>query len=472
MSIVEFLSQPLWQRLGLTLVHFLWQGLAVAVLVGALVRVLRLKHGNARYAAYLLAFAAMIVCPVVTFTAIDIGISPNTKLVTEAELAEVIDSSPYTALPAVDILPEAEIPISAIPASVNSIPLSQRISGWLNVSMPWVLVIWMVGVIVLSVRLLMGFVGVYRWRHNLAPLPERLARRIASLSDGLGMRSFSRVFISPTVLQAMAVGYLRPMVLLPAAMLTRMQPEMLEAVIAHELAHIRRFDLWVNLAQRVTETLLFYHPAVWWLSNCLRNERELCCDALAVKVTGRRLTYAKTLESVSRNRFTVKQPVLAAGLGQDNKPTLSRVRHILGLTPAQRNCPFWLAGVIAVVFLAAIVIPTTLALTNQSDEKLTGFESVVVEGGDAQGKSAIKGGDNKAALESKGITAERLLEKMLESRAKAKNLQFVAEYDTHNAVYGDILAKQVIKSMREKGVSEQLLQMQTRALKHIPEYRF
>ncbi|MBW8040601.1 MAG: hypothetical protein FVQ85_11430 [Planctomycetes bacterium] len=365
MSIVEFLSQPLWQRLGLTLVHFLWQGLAVAVLAGVFVRVFKLKHGNARYGAYLLAFIAMIICPVVTFTAIDIPISPNTELVTGAESAEAIATSTYTALPAGDILPEAETSSPGITTLANSIPLSRRISDWLNVSMPWVLVIWMVGVVVLSVRLLMGFVGIYRWRHHLQPLPERLAQRIASLSERLSMRGFSRVFISPTVLQAMAVGYLRPMVLLPAAMVTQMQPEMLEAVIAHELAHIRRLDLWVNLAQRVTETLLFYHPAVWWLSICLRRERELCCDELAVKATGRRLTYASTLESVGRDRFMAKQPILAAGLGQDNKPTLGRVRHILGLKPTQRNCPFWLAGVITVLFLAALVIPTTLALTSK-----------------------------------------------------------------------------------------------------------
>jgi len=380
MSIVEFLSQPFWQRLCLTLVHFFWQGLAVAVLVGVLVRVLRLNHGNARYTAYLLAFVTMIACPVVTFTAIDIPTSPDTELVSGAKSTKVIDSSSYTALSAGDILPESEISSSAMPTLADSIPLGQRISDLLNVSMPWVLVIWMVGVVVLSGRLLMGFAGLYRWRHHLEPLPERLAQRIASLSEELGMRGCPGVFISPTVLQAIAVGYLRPMVLLPAAMVTQMQPEMLEAVIAHELAHIRRFDLWINLAQRVTETLLFYHPAVWWLSNCLRSERELCCDELAVKATGERITYAATLESVGRFRFMAKQPILATGLGQNNKPTLKRVRHILGLTPTQRNCPFWLAGVIAVLFLVALVIPTTLALTNQSDEKLMGLESVVVEG--------------------------------------------------------------------------------------------
>ncbi len=365
MLIVEFLSGPLWQRIGLTLVHFLWQGLAIAVLVGVLVRVFRLKHGNTRYAGYLIAFIAMIACPVVTFTAIDIPLTPNNQVIATIKSAEVIDSPSYTILYADDILPEA----STSPALADSIPLSKRISEWLNISMPWILVIWVLGVIVLSGRLVMGFVGVYRWRHHLEPLPERLAQRLTSLSEGLGMRRFSRVFISPCVLQAMAVGYLRPMVLLPMAMVSQMQPEVLEAVIAHELAHIRRFDLWINLLQRVTETLLFYHPGVWWLSNCIRCERELCCDELAVKATGERITYATTLERLSRARLMAKQPILATGLGQDNKPTLSRVRHILGLTPTQRNCPFWLAGVITVVFLAGLTIPTTLALTSKSNEQ-------------------------------------------------------------------------------------------------------
>ena len=142
MSIVEFLSQPLWQRLGLTLVHFLWQGLAVAVLVGAFVRVFRINHGNARYFAYLLAFVVMIACPIVTFTTIDIPTSPDAEFATEPESTQVVDSVSYTALPAGDILPEAETSSPAIPTLASSISWSQRISDWLHISMPWVLVMW------------------------------------------------------------------------------------------------------------------------------------------------------------------------------------------------------------------------------------------------------------------------------------------------------------------------------------------
>jgi ankyrin repeat protein len=180
------------------------------------------------------------------------------------------------------------------------------------------------------------------------------------------MGDFSRVLISPSALQAIAVGYLRPMVLLPASMVTQMPPEMLEAVIAHELAHIRRFDLWVNLLQRIVETLLFYHPAVWWLSSRLRKERELCCDELAVGATGERLTYASALESMGRARILARRPALAAGFGRDDMPILSRVRYVLGLAPRPQDSRFWLAGVVTIMLLAALAIPTTLVLTRRT----------------------------------------------------------------------------------------------------------
>ena len=162
-------------------------------------------------------------------------------------------------------------------------PLRERLSDRMHLSLPWILITWLIGVTVMSIRLLMGCMGVHRWRQNLEPLPDGLAQRIAPLARRLGMKDFAGVFVTRSDIQAMAMGYLRPIVILPATMITRMPPEMLEAVIAHELAHIRRLDLWVILLQRIVETLLFYHPAVWWLSNQIRNEREFCCDELAVE---------------------------------------------------------------------------------------------------------------------------------------------------------------------------------------------
>ncbi|MCH5375658.1 MAG: M56 family metallopeptidase, partial [Planctomycetes bacterium] len=104
--------------------------------------------------------------------------------------------------------------------------------------------------------------------------------------------------------------------------------EALEAIVAHELAHIRRYDLWVGLLQRVVETLLFYHPAVWWLSHRLDRQRELCCDALAVQTTGQRVVYVQALEQAARRRSARARLDVAAAIGGDGKMRiLERVRH-------------------------------------------------------------------------------------------------------------------------------------------------
>ena len=107
---------------------------------------------------------------------------------------------------------------------------------------------------------------------------------------------------------------------------------MIEAIIAHELAHIRRWDLWVNLVQRIIETLLFYHPAVWWLSSRIRLEREMCCDEIAAKCFDREL-YARSLESVAK--IGQGSLLMATSIrGGKKMKLLNRIRYLLGLAPA------------------------------------------------------------------------------------------------------------------------------------------
>src|SRR5580692_6312419 len=120
-----------------------------------------------------------------------------------------------------------------------------------------------------------------------------------------------RVLISTVAESPSVIGWLRPVILLPAATLAGLEPEQLQAVLAHEIAHIRRHDYLVNLAQTVVETLLFYHPAVWWVSARIRHERELCCDDAAVAMCGDAVFYARALTSLERLRAAT--PRLAMG---------------------------------------------------------------------------------------------------------------------------------------------------------------
>ena len=108
------------------------------------------------------------------------------------------------------------------------------------------------------------------------------------------------------------VGWLRPAVILPVAALANLSPAQVEAVLAHELAHIRRHDYLVNLFQTLAETLLFYHPAVWWLSARIRTEREHCCDDVAVAVSGDAVGYARALAELEAWRVGTPGMALAA----------------------------------------------------------------------------------------------------------------------------------------------------------------
>ena len=238
----------------------------------------------------------------------------------------------------------------------------------------FVLSAWLAGVLILSTRLAIGF-GVTLWiRVNVKPLSEEFEQRVRLLGDRLRGCAEQRVFTTVRVGQAVAAGFIRPIVLIPAAWLTELTPEMLEAVIAHELAHIRRWDLWVNLVQRVVETLLFYHPAVWWLSRRIRLEREMCCDEIAAGCFDR-VTYARSLESVAK--IAHGNLLMVASInGGKNMNLLSRVQYLFGSIPKDAGGNWWAAGFVAMVlpFAMALVFSLTcvtapaVAIAQQSDD--------------------------------------------------------------------------------------------------------
>ena len=128
---------------------------------------------------------------------------------------------------------------------------------------------------------------------------------------------------------------MKPVVLLPASALAGLTPQQLEAILAHELAHIRRHDYLVNLLQTLVETLLFYHPAVWWLSRRIRIERENCCDDLAVSLCGDPCTYARALADLEALRGPARSLAMAANGGS----LLQRVRRLLGAPTSRRTRP-------------------------------------------------------------------------------------------------------------------------------------
>jgi beta-lactamase regulating signal transducer with metallopeptidase domain/uncharacterized protein involved in exopolysaccharide biosynthesis len=314
---IELIEHPLVQRIGWVLLHFVWQGATIALVWGIARALLRGHDPRLRYGLACLLLGGMIVAPVVTFHLIGSPPSP-------AGLSAVMPKSEINSLVAPTWM-TGVVSNQAVPFAQS---LAEGAAVGLERALPWLVILWWAGVCGLSVRLLHGYWRVRQvtsaqtrsmsaeWRDRFHELQRRLrmSRPVALLQ--------SAAIEVPAV-----VGWLRPVVLVPASSLSGLTPAQLELILAHELAHIRRHDHWVNLVQVLVETVLFYHPAVWWLSREIRRERELCCDDLAVATCGNRLAYARALSALEG----LRQRSYALALGAGGGSLLERIRHIVGL---------------------------------------------------------------------------------------------------------------------------------------------
>ena len=368
---LEILQAPAWRPLTWTLLYFVWQGAIVAL---AWVVLFRLSRGCRTQFRYLLGLAGMFLmaaCPVATFvfleseaTQYQAGWDEARAVVAPTPAPIVSDMPKAVPLPMPSLGEIQDLPAVGSDATPWRLDLAERIGD----VQPYLLCGWILGLMCLSGRLLLGVVGAHRLGRGRLALSGEIADRTSTLAARMGFRAVPRVFSSRAACEAVVTGLLRPIVLLPVAWLAEMSPEVLEAVIAHELAHIRRFDLWFNLFQRVVETLLFYHPAVWWLSRRVRLAREMCCDELAAKATGERVVYATALELAARKRLEPAKSLLEVALGVTRMTLLDRVRNVLGLAARHEQGRWWPAAVLTLLVPPAVWLASMAAVTSAEDK--------------------------------------------------------------------------------------------------------
>jgi uncharacterized protein YjbI with pentapeptide repeats/beta-lactamase regulating signal transducer with metallopeptidase domain len=319
----HLLSPSVIQPLGWSLVHFLWQGAVVALLLAGYLRLVRPRSAHARYLTACAALAVMAACPGLTLLGThaarnwDDGASLRRTGAQNAEWTQTQSSG------------SAGIGLRGEFAADPTLSQGRQsnLATAVDPLLPGLVVIWLAGVLFLSLRFLGGWIGVQRLgRRATRPIRGPLEDRMAALARRLGIRRPVRLLESARVSVPTVIGWLRAVILLPAGTLTGLTPMQLEALLAHELAHIRRCDYLVNLLQTAVETLLFYHPAVWWVSGTIRAEREHCCDDLAVDALGDRITYARALTALEALRSGPRSLALA-GNGGD---LMARIRRIVG----------------------------------------------------------------------------------------------------------------------------------------------
>ncbi|HLL00827.1 MAG TPA: M56 family metallopeptidase [Myxococcaceae bacterium] len=341
------------ESLGWALVHLLWQGALVAVLLALALRVLGRKAATARYALACTALVAMLVLPVATVWR-HYGAAQALSPEVSAPVAVVDGGARWAAR---NPLPETQRvgPVSEPVASVPAASVLESVSLY----MPWLVFAWGLGVAFSSLRLLSGWVRLRRQVRQASPAPAEWQARLDALAHRLGLQRAVRLLQSTAIDVPAAVGWLSPVVLLPTSILTGLSARQLEMILAHELAHIRRYDFAVNLAQTLVETLLFYHPAVWWISHLIRVEREHCCDDIAAGTSGSSLSYARALTALEELRVLpslAPSPALSALGGS----LPERVRRLV-LSPATRCSSRWVAGasVLTLVSSLAVAAPLT-----------------------------------------------------------------------------------------------------------------
>jgi beta-lactamase regulating signal transducer with metallopeptidase domain len=341
------------QAIGWTLIHFVWQGTAIALVIAAALRATERRSPNVRYLIACAGLALMLAAPAVTArlmwtapesTAISAEFSnavfDRLKPQARSSDARATARTPIVSSPTDD---SGSTPPAARAESFTSQPLDRFVQG--------VTIAWLAGVLLLLARMIGGWWHVRRLhRHALATPSSRWQTTCRRIAYRLGLPAAAHVVESALVDVPTVVGWLRPAIVLPIAALAALTPAQVEAILAHELAHIRRHDYLVNLLQTVAETLLFYHPAVWWMSKRIRAEREHCCDEVAVSLCGDAVGYAKALAALEAWRSRPAQLAVAATGGS----LLDRVRRILRVPIADEpRSPSWAVTLALTVMFTA-----------------------------------------------------------------------------------------------------------------------
>jgi beta-lactamase regulating signal transducer with metallopeptidase domain len=303
------------QRLAGSLLHFVWQGALIAMIAAVALRLLADRSAESRYTVSVAALLLMLAAPLVTF-----AFYTETGRATLALLQYINDSVGATA----------------------SVAQAATTIAWTQ----WIVLLWFIGVLMCSIRLLAGWrLSRSLTRVGISEVPSEIQQSFNEIMERLALTKPVRLLVSIRIDTPVAVGWLRPFVLLPITALTGLDEHQLRAVLAHELAHIRRHDFLVNMIQRGVESVLFYHPAVWWLSARIRSEREHCCDDLAVEICGDRSVYAEALIELERVRTVEPELALSATGGR----LTQRIYRVLGFKIVEHDGQSAIAALLFVI---------------------------------------------------------------------------------------------------------------------------
>jgi bla regulator protein BlaR1 len=304
----ELLSENLLYALGWTVIHSIWQGILIAVLLAFVLLSMEKKTARTRYAVANFGLFALLLTSIITFCLL------------------------YQKAPAMS-LEEAFLVETSVQSEVN---FWQNFTNYFNQNLPLIVSVWLMGVVFFILKMLGGLLYIQHLKNNQnKPFNNFWQQKMKGIAQQIPLKKSVALLESALVKVPMVVGYLKPVILMPIGAINALSEEQVEAILAHELAHIYRNDYLLNILQTFVETLFYFHPAAWWISGNIRLERENCCDDLAVKLCGNPLHYAKAL--LSLQEMHAGAPALAMAFSSQKNQLLHRVQRILNQPQNKSN---------------------------------------------------------------------------------------------------------------------------------------
>lgn len=360
-ALQSFLSSEVVTAFGWALLHSLWQGALIALLAAIIMAFQGRYNPKIRYAVFLGLLMLIPVSFALTFALI---FDAGTDAMPQATQQQFIAQSLVSPGPAV----------SPGKAATGFSGLISGINSFFEGRMHWLFLFWLGGFLVFTLRFAGSMAYIYRLRtFRLMEISGDMQMRLEGLSKQIGVKKLVRLKESALVQVPVTIGYLRPIILFPIGLLSGVPMQQLEAILLHELAHIRRRDYLLNILQSLVEMLFFYHPATWWLSGLVRVEREHICDDIALSIHHDRINYIKALTTMEE--MNVKSPILATAVTGPRKKLLQRVTRLVHPEKFSKGIS---DGIIGILMLAAVVITISanaIAIAGSGDEPL-GNESL------------------------------------------------------------------------------------------------
>ncbi|MCF0059568.1 M56 family metallopeptidase [Dyadobacter sp. CY356] len=343
-SFFNLFSDALVSSFGWMLVHSLWQGALLVLIASIGLYLLRKSPAAIRYNVGILALSAQVISSIVTFFYYYLNTTP--KVLSSAFKNTAHNVADWKTL-------------------TYELSLTSKVQLWLTTHIQELVICWLIGAAVLVVRFLGGWIYTEYLRHNSRLVMNKEWRaRFGVLTAKLKVYQSIELKESSKILTPMVIGTLQPVVLIPIGLLLGFPTAQIEAILAHELAHIRRHDYLVNMLQSFVEVVFFFHPALWWLSERVRIEREHCCDDLAIEACGDRLSLAHALVGIAEFKTNHS---LAMAFASKKPLLLQRVKRVLGVAP--KSVRIFGGLPVTMLFIAALIGVSVYAVGQDTIKK-------------------------------------------------------------------------------------------------------